>query len=90
MAVTPEPVAAVNTICKISISHALKKLQFFRVVPTCFRAVKIPAIVSRTKGKPTAPPAQWLRISRNSPWSVGGLGVFKRRINTICVFFDSS
>nr|DAZ70476.1 MAG TPA: hypothetical protein [Caudoviricetes sp.] len=31
------------------------------------RPFKIPATVSHTKDKPTDPPAQWLRISRNSP-----------------------
>ena len=35
-------------------------------IPTGF--FRTQATVSRTKDKPTSPPAQWLRISRNSPY----------------------
>lgn len=42
MAVTPEPVAAVNTICRISILHPLKKLQFLGQFRLGFVQVKSP------------------------------------------------
>lgn len=65
MAVTPEPVAAVNTICRISILHPLKKLQFLGQFRLGFVRVKTQATAFRRWGRLAAPRGSRPRSTRS-------------------------